>query len=43
MLILDLGELLAKHAFVGIADRHMGLGLVQHGTRLFLLNYVALA
>ncbi|KAL1409065.1 DNA mismatch repair protein Mlh1 [Vanrija albida] len=38
----DLNDTLGKHAFVGIADRHQCLGLIQHSTRLFLVDYAAL-
>lgn len=39
---IDLGEILTKHAFVGIADRQMGLSLIQHSTKLFLVNHATL-
>ncbi|RPD65607.1 DNA binding protein [Lentinus tigrinus ALCF2SS1-7] len=39
----QLGEILAKHTFVGIVDVPRCLSLVQHGTRLYLLNHGALA
>ncbi|OJT01730.1 DNA mismatch repair protein Mlh1 [Trametes pubescens] len=39
----ELSEILAKHTFVGIVDAPRCLSLVQHGTRLYLLNHGALA
>ncbi|KAI0659236.1 DNA mismatch repair protein MutL [Cubamyces menziesii] len=39
----QLSEILAKHTFVGVVDPARCLSLVQHGTRLYLLNHGALA
>ncbi|KAI0360593.1 DNA mismatch repair protein MutL [Trametes cingulata] len=39
----QLSEILAKHTFVGVVDTARCLSLVQHGTRLYLLNHGALA
>ncbi|EIW55636.1 DNA mismatch repair protein MutL [Trametes versicolor FP-101664 SS1] len=39
----QLSEILAKHTFVGIVDAPRCLSLVQHGTRLYLLNHGALS
>ncbi|KAI0635254.1 DNA mismatch repair protein MutL [Trametes polyzona] len=39
----QLSEILAKHTFVGVIDAARCLSLVQHGTRLYLLNHGALA
>lgn len=39
----ELGEILAKHTFVGVVDATRCLSLVQHNTRLYLLNHGALA
>lgn len=36
-------EILAKHAFVGVVDRYLCLSLIQHSTKLFLVNYASLA
>lgn len=38
----ELTELLAKHVYVGLVDQQSCLALVQHGTRLQLVNYAAL-
>lgn len=38
----DLTETIAKHAFVGLVDRGMCLSLVQHQTRLLLVNHAAM-
>lgn len=42
-LILDLSDTLSKHAFVGIVDSDSGMSLIQHSTRLLLVNHAALA
>jgi DNA mismatch repair protein MLH1 len=42
-LIVDACDILLKHAFVGIADLHMGLSLIQYSTRLYLANHTSLA
>nr|VWO95988.1 Di/tri peptide transporter 2 [Ganoderma boninense] len=39
----QLGEILTKHTFVGVVDAPRCLSLVQHNTRLYLLNHGALA
>lgn len=39
----ELNEILAKHTFVGVVDAPRCLSLVQHGTRLYLLNHGALS
>ncbi|KAL7284130.1 hypothetical protein ACG7TL_001411 [Trametes sanguinea] len=39
----ELGEIIAQHTFVGVVDDTRCLSLVQHGTRLYLLNHGALA
>ncbi|KAI9063549.1 DNA mismatch repair protein MutL [Trametes sanguinea] len=39
----QLGEIIARHTFVGVVDATRCLSLVQHGTRLYLLNHGALA
>ena len=38
-----MAEILAKHTFVGVVDAPRCLSLVQHHTRLYLLNHGALA
>lgn len=38
----DLGEIMTKHAFVGIADKYQCLSLIQHSTKLFLVNHASL-
>lgn len=35
-------ETLSRHAFVGVVDRRMCLSLVQHSTKLLLVNHAAL-
>ncbi|PIL27589.1 hypothetical protein GSI_10740 [Ganoderma sinense ZZ0214-1] len=40
---IQLGEILTKHTFVGVVDAPRCLSLVQHNTRLYLLNHGALA
>lgn len=39
----ELSEILSKHTFVGIVDSSRCLSLVQHSTRLYLLNHGALS
>ncbi|KAH0834783.1 hypothetical protein J3R83DRAFT_10384 [Lanmaoa asiatica] len=39
----DLTEIIKKHTFVGIADDYRCLSLIQHATKLYLLNHAALA
>ncbi|BEJ16863.1 hypothetical protein CspHIS471_0602640 [Cutaneotrichosporon sp. HIS471] len=38
----DLTDTIAKHAFVGLVDRVMCLALIQHQTRLLLVNHAAM-
>lgn len=38
----ELSEILSKHAYVGAVDQQACLALVQHGTKLQLVNYAAL-
>ncbi|ESK91760.1 dna mismatch repair protein [Moniliophthora roreri MCA 2997] len=38
-----LSEILEKHTFVGIADLDLCLSLIQHSTKLYLVNHGALA
>jgi len=39
----DLTEIIRKHTFVGIVDDYRCLSLIQHATKLYLLNHAALA
>ncbi|KAJ7057880.1 histidine kinase-like ATPase [Mycena amicta] len=39
----QLSEILEKHTFVGIVDLHKGLSLMQHATKLYLVNHGAIA
>lgn len=39
----DLSEILEKHVFVGIVDLDRCLSLLQHSTKLYLVNHGALA
>ncbi|CCM04736.1 uncharacterized protein FIBRA_06924 [Fibroporia radiculosa] len=39
----QLSEILEKHTFVGIVDIHRCLSLIQHSTKLYLVNHGALA
>lgn len=39
---IDASDMMAKHAFVGIVDEEQCLALVQHGTKLHLINYANL-
>lgn len=41
-LYLDLSEILEKHIFVGIVDMDRCLSLIQHSTKLYLVNHGAL-
>ena len=41
MRVAGLADVLRKHTFVGMADET--LALLQHGTRLYLLNVAALS
>ncbi|KAG8873304.1 DNA mismatch repair protein [Tulasnella sp. 331] len=38
-----LADILANHIFVGIVDMRLGVSLVQHSTKLYLLNHGVLA
>nr|XP_018261347.1 DNA mismatch repair protein MLH1 [Kwoniella dejecticola CBS 10117]OBR83505.1 DNA mismatch repair protein MLH1 [Kwoniella dejecticola CBS 10117] len=39
----DLNEILRRHAFVGIVDTRLCLSLIQHSTKLYLVNHASLA
>lgn len=39
----DLTEIIKKHTFVGIVDDYRCLSLIQHATKLYLVNHAALA
>lgn len=41
--LTDLTEIIKKHTFVGIVDGYRCLSLIQHATKLYLLNHAALA
>lgn len=41
--LLELSEILEKHTFVGIVDLNKCLSLIQHSTKLYLVNHGALA
>jgi DNA mismatch repair protein MLH1 len=41
--VSDLTEILQKHTFVGIVDLDRCLSLIQHSTKLYLVNHGALA
>jgi len=41
--LVDLSEILEKHIFVGIVDLDRCLSLLQHSTKLYLVNHGALA
>jgi DNA mismatch repair protein MLH1 len=34
--------MMQKHAFVGTVDKDLCLSLLQHGTKLFLVNHATL-
>nr|WJN24866.1 mismatch repair protein [Pseudozyma thailandica] len=38
----NLTDVVQNHTFVGVVDLHKGLSLIQHGTRLLLVNHDAL-
>lgn len=40
---IRLSDMLTHHVFVGIVDLNRGLSLMQHSTRLYLVNHIALA
>jgi DNA mismatch repair protein MLH1 len=35
-------EIMTKHAFIGVVDRRLGLSLIQHSTKLYLVNHASL-
>nr|XP_019044549.1 DNA mismatch repair protein MLH1 [Kwoniella bestiolae CBS 10118]OCF23479.1 DNA mismatch repair protein MLH1 [Kwoniella bestiolae CBS 10118] len=39
----DLNEIMRRHAFVGVVDRQLCLSLIQHSTKLYLVNHASLA
>ncbi|KAN0085797.1 hypothetical protein V8E55_006931 [Tylopilus felleus] len=39
----DLTEIIKKHTFVGIVDEYRCLSLIQHATKLYLVNHATLA
>nr|XP_019006828.1 DNA mismatch repair protein MLH1 [Kwoniella mangroviensis CBS 8507]OCF70289.1 DNA mismatch repair protein MLH1 [Kwoniella mangroviensis CBS 8507] len=39
----DLNEIMRKHAFVGIVDKQLCLSLIQHSTKLYLVDHASLA
>ncbi|WVF72656.1 hypothetical protein IAT40_007474 [Kwoniella sp. CBS 6097] len=39
----ELMEIMRRHAFVGVVDRQMCLSLVQHSTKLYMVNHASLA
>ncbi|WRT68276.1 uncharacterized protein IL334_005252 [Kwoniella shivajii] len=39
----DINEIMRRHAFVGVVDRQLCLSLLQHSTRLYLVNHASLA
>ena len=41
-LLAGLSEVLRGHTFVGVVDLDMGLSLVQHETKLYLVNHAAI-
>ena len=43
LLMVDVGDIMLKHAFVGIVDLSLGLSLIQYSTKLFLANHTSLA
>lgn len=38
----DVTELMHKHAFIGVVDRQLCLSLLQHSTKLYLINHASL-
>ncbi|KAG8969768.1 DNA mismatch repair protein, partial [Tulasnella sp. 427] len=36
-------EIVEKHTFVGVVDLKLSLALIQHSTKLYLINYGSLA
>jgi DNA mismatch repair protein MLH1 len=38
----EITEMMQKHAFVGTVDKDLCLSLLQHGTKLFLVNHATL-
>lgn len=43
MALSDLTEILENHTFVGVVDLDRCLSLIQHSTKLYLVNHAALA
>ena len=43
LLMVDVGDIMLKHAFVGIVDLSLGLSLIQYSTKLYLANHTSLA
>lgn len=41
--MVDVGDIMLKHAFVGIVDLSLGLSLIQYSTKLYLANHTSLA
>ncbi|ORY35398.1 putative DNA binding protein [Naematelia encephala] len=39
---IEMNEMIQGHSFVGIVDRDLCLSLVQHGTKLFLINHAVI-
>ncbi|WWD02458.1 hypothetical protein V865_000497 [Kwoniella europaea PYCC6329] len=39
----DINEIMRKHAFVGVVDKQLCLSLIQHSTKLYLVNHASLA
>ncbi|KAK8854901.1 hypothetical protein IAR55_003640 [Kwoniella newhampshirensis] len=39
----DMIEIMQRHAFVGIVDQRLCLSLIQHSTKLYLVNHASLA
>jgi hypothetical protein len=40
---LDVGDIMSRHAFVGIVDFSLGSSLIQYSTKLYLANHTSLA
>nr|ODN86354.1 DNA mismatch repair protein MLH1 [Cryptococcus depauperatus CBS 7841] len=39
----ELNDIMRQHAYVGVVDRHLTVALIQHNTRLFVIDYASLA
>jgi DNA mismatch repair protein MLH1 len=37
-----LNEIMTRHAFVGVVDPNLALSLIQHSTKLYLIDHAAL-